>query len=845
MGRRFFKNYIKKNMRRIFRSLVIFSSLSFIFIIIAIAGVFGAYYYVQPSLPKAETIREIPLETPLKIYTRDGRLIDEIGERKRIIISYDELPQHLINAFIAAEDRRFFEHSGIDYQGIIRAAIKLISTGKISGGGSTLTQQLARDYFLNRRRIFTRKILEIFLAFNIEDEFSKEEIITLFVNKMFFGQRSYGVAAAAQVFFGKTISNLSIAEAATLAGVLPAPSNYNPVRSPTLAKIRRDYVLSRMLDLKYINRLEYDEAISTIMVSKLHGNATEVSAPYIAEMVRTAMIEKYGRNATRDGYTVTTTIDSKTQSAATYSLRRGLLEYTQRQGYRGPINSVNLSSQNVDLPFDKWPENIRLELENINDLAVLKAALVTNINFDNSVNIIFKSGERSLIPWQFIKWAKQFKEQGYSPPPKNANDVLSQGDMIYVMQTTTGGYALAEIPLANGGAITMDPFDGAIIALSGGFDYSINKVNHVLNKGRQPGSSFKPFIYSAALEQGANASTILLDAPVVMSSTDLEQDWRPSNYSGKFYGEQRLREALVRSMNLATVRLLMDKIGIEYAVNHIKKFGFSEEDLPKNGGLALGAGSASPLDMAQAYSVFANGGYKIEPYIIETIRDSENRVVYRNDTPIVCERCEINLSISEMNVDLIQIHNDEQLFVLQQMAEIADVYKPDAKTSPTLFENINLANRIMSKENAYLIQDMLKDVIRRGTGVRANRELRRRDLSGKTGTTNDYRDAWFAGFNNDLTSVVWVGNDNYDPLGSGEQGSRTALPIWIELMRVALKSSPQNITQMPNNMTTVRISKNTGCPADPDTKDEIIFEIFSNESLPNCDNDDESINIFD
>ena len=832
-------------MRKIFRAIFILSSLSLIFIIVFSAGIFGAYFYVKPSLPQADTIRVIPLETPLKIYTRDGKLIDEIGERKRIIVDYKDMPNHVIDAFIAAEDRRFFEHPGVDYQGIIRAGIKLVSSGKISGGGSTLTQQLARDYFLNRRQLFTRKILEIFLALNIEEEFTKEEILTLFVNKMFFGQRAYGVAAAAQVFFGKNIEDISITEAATLAGVLPAPSNYNPVRSPTLAKIRRDYVLKGMLDLKLINQNEYSEAISIPMVSKLHGTASEIRAPYVAEMVRIAMIEKYGRNATRDGYKVTTTIDSSIQNAATYSLRRGLLEYTQRQGYRGPIQKIDLSTQNVSLPLERWSDEIRLSIEDLNDLASLKPALVTSVNFDNTVNIIFSSGLRDQLSWNSIKWAKKYNFQSYSPLPKSADEVLEVGDVVYVMLTSTGTYALAEIPIANGGVVALDPLDGAIAALSGGFDYSINKINHVTNKGRQPGSSFKPFIYSAALEQGSHASTILLDAPVVMSSLDLEQDWRPSNYSGKFYGEQRLREALVRSMNLATVRLLLDRVGINNAIDHIKLFGFNERDLPKNGGLALGAGSASPLDMAQAYSVFANGGYSITPYIIDSIRDVNDKVIYSNDNPIVCPFCEFNGKISfEKIKEEDFVVKEEDNLKLQQMADIIDIFKPDASVAPELFNDINLAERIISEDNAFLIKDMLQDVIRRGTGVRANRELRRRDIAGKTGTTNDYRDAWFAGFNDNLTSVVWVGNDNNDPLGSGEQGSRTALPIWIELMRSALRNVPEQPKSMPNSMVTVRISKESGCPASPDDDGDVMFEIFSKNGLPTCENEGESIDIF-
>ena len=836
---------IKKNIAsRLIYWLSLLSGLGLVFSVILTAGILAAYFYVKPGLPPAETIREIPLETPLKIYSRDGRLIDEIGERKRIIVDYEDLPNHVIYAFIAAEDRRFFDHPGIDYQGTLRAALNIITTGKISGGGSTLTQQLARDYFLNRKRLFTRKILEAFLAYNIEQEFSKKEIITLFVNKMFFGQRAYGVAAAAQVFFGKNIKDLDIAEAATLAGVLPAPSNYNPVRSPSLAEIRRNYVLSRMRELNFIDEQNFQQAIIVPVLSKLHGTASELSAPYVAEMVRIAMIEKYGKDATRDGYKVTTTIDSNLQQAATYSLRRGLLEYTQRQGYQGPIAKINIESLNTSLPFEKWPEQIRLAIEELDDLAVLRPALVINLNFDNSANIIFSSGQRSELAWNSIKWAKPYGDIGSSTLPKIVDDVLAPGDIIYVMLTTTGDFALAEIPQANAAVVSIDPFDGAISSLSGGFDYNINKINHALNKGRQPGSSFKPFIYSAALKEGNTAATILLDAPVVMSSVELEEDWRPSNYSGRFYGEQRLREALVKSMNLATVRLLLEKIGISNAIKHIKPFGFGDNNLPNNGGLALGAGSASPLDMAQAYAVFANGGYSITPYIIGSIRNADDQIIYNNSNPIVCTHCEKNISNENISNNLTLNQSEEYGLELENMVDIIDIYKPDANFSPELFSDINLAPRIISKQNAFLMQDMLREVIRRGTGVRANRELRRRDLSGKTGTTNDYRDAWFAGFNNDISAVVWVGNDNNEPLGNGEQGSRTALPIWIELIRDALKNTPLSSMPMPDQMVTVRISKLTGCPANSDETDDIMFEIFHKDNVPNCDEVTSSNDIF-
>ncbi len=867
--------------RRRWRWLIPVVGLSFCGTMAVTATVIGAYYYVEPGLPEAETIRDIPLQIPLRIFSRDGRLIDEVGERRRVLVNYDEIPPHVVNAFIAAEDRRFWEHPGIDYQGIVRAAVRLAASGQISGGGSTLTQQLARDYFLTREQVFTRKIREAFLAYKIEQEFSKEEIFALFVNKMFFGQRAYGVAAAAQVYFGKELNDINVAEAATLAGVLPAPSQYNPVRSPANASVRRSYVLDRMQDLDFIDRTEFDAAMDFPLLSKLHGTANELSAPHVAEMVRREMERRYGEDEYDSaGFSVVTTVDSHIQNGANYAVRNGLLEFARRRGYRGPIAQLEFDldlAELHDTEYEAWPEAVRVSLENYGNPGGLQVALVTLVNENNTVDIVLQSGERSLLPWHTISWAKPFIDRETSgPAPETAAEILAPGDIVYVMPITIGGYALAQLPEAQSAIVSLDPNDGAITSLVGGFDFSISKFNRATQAARQPGSSFKPFVYSAALEQGNTAATIIMDSHVVVSSSELEGDWRPENYSNRVYGEQRMREALVRSMNLASVRLLLEKTGIGNAVRHLAPFGFGASTLIRNGSLALGGGSASPLDMVQAYAAFANGGYGVKPYVIDKIVGADGQVLYRADPLVVCRRCEPEeqeeylrpaaepLSdpvgaaaiVSEIANSIEYLPDGDEPgysleldnrypITLEQMAEVGESYQPDATVIPELFEDVSLAPRIITEQNAYLIQDMMRDVVRRGTGVRAWRELRRRDLSGKTGTSNDRRDAWFAGFNRNMSSIAWVGYDNYDSLGPGEEGSRTALPIWIEFARIALRGVRERQMPIPDGIVTVRISKSSGCPADSRTpSSDVMFESFRIGHVPECELTDALPDIF-
>ena len=800
------------------------------------ASIIGAYYFVQPGLPAAETIRHIPLQVPLRIFSRDGHLISEIGKRRRIPITFDEVPEHVVNAFVAAEDRRFFVHPGVDYRGILRGIVQYLIRGEAASGGSTLTQQLARDYFLSRERKLTRKLREAFLAYKIEQEFSKQQIMALFLNKMFFGQRAYGVAAASRVFFNKTLSDLNVAEAATLAGILPAPSRYNPVFSAANAEIRRSYVLGRMHDLDYIDASAYAEAMMFPMESKMYGAAIELNAPYVAEMVRSEMLKRYGEDAYSAGYSVVTSLDSRLQRAANYALRNGLLEFTRRRGFRGPLTTVELTANTLALPCDEWPLDVREPLQQYAP-GGLSVVLVTATAEDNSATIRFRGGGEVTLPWAGISWAKPFIDrENTGPDPETVTEVLGVGDIIYVMPTANDSWALAQLPEAQGAVVSVDPDDGAIGALIGGFDFTISKFNRARQAYRQPGSSFKPFIYSAALEHGNTLATVILDAPVVISSAELEAVWRPLNYSGRFYGPTRMREALVRSRNLVSVRLLLFETGVGNAVRHIAKFGFGDAALPRNGSLALGGGQASPLDMAQGYATLANGGHQVQPYVIDAIFGPDGNTLYRAEPAIVCARCVADAPVAGFDDDLIEAMS------LEEMAVVIETYMPDATISPQLYEGINIAPQAITLQNTFLVQDMMRDVVRRGTGRRAL-VLGRKDLSGKTGTSNDRRDAWFGGFNADLATIVWVGYDDDLPLGPGEEGSRTALPIWIEFMRIALAGVPEHQMPMPEGIVSVLIDRDTGCPARAG-QDNTTFEVFREGHVPVCEQLEESTDPF-
>jgi penicillin-binding protein 1A len=809
------------------------------------AGGIAAYYYLQPALPSVAEMREIPLQIPLRIYSRDGRLMQQVGEQRRTPVAFDDIPDIVVQAFLAAEDDRFFEHPGFDYQGILRAAVKLVRTGARAQGGSTITQQLARNYFLSRDRTFIRKAKELILAMQIEKSFTKQEILELYLNRIFLGQRSYGVAAAAQVYFGKTLNELSVAEAATIAGLPAAPSRLNPVRNPELASNRRSYVLRRMQELNFINSEAYSAALDTPMESRLHAPGVELDAPHVAEMARSEMVRRFGTAAYTSGYQVVTTIDSKQQRAANRALRTALLQYDRRHGFRGAVASNDLQ---VLLAGDDNPDlRLQEKLQSYPRFEDLRAAIVLAVSKEQqgSTEFFLHNIGRLVLPWERVRWKRHINDDVISGDPVSTDEMLDPGDIVYLLKTAQG-WQLAQLPEVQGAFIALDPFDGATTAMVGGFDYSINKFNRAEQSSRQPGSSFKPFVYSAALENGFTAASIINDAPIVVNNSGQEEAWRPENHSNKFYGPTRLREGLVRSMNLVSLRVLQ-RTGISNALAHLRPFGFPRSATPRDLSLALGSGGASPMQMAQGYAVLANGGMRVNKYIIERILDAQGNVLYQAEPATVCRPCaprwfdgrEQQLAdptlpepVSETPAEEADPAWESELPVytsIEEMAAAGD-WRPDFNETPLFWEHRNQAKRVLSEQNAYIVYDMMRDVIRRGTGRRA-RELGRTDIAGKTGTSNDRIDAWFSGFNADLVGIAWVGFDaNSRSLGAGEEGSRTALPIWKDFMAVALDGTPNAPLAPPEGLVTVKISPRTGLAAR--SGEASIFEIFREGNEP-------------
>jgi penicillin-binding protein 1A len=763
---------------------------------------------LKPALPDVDSLRDVQLQVPLRVYTRDGKLLAAIGEQRRIPVRYEQLPKKLIQAFLATEDDRFFRHHGVDWQGILRAAVANLKAGGIRQGASTITMQVARDMFLTPRRDMKRKMSEIYISLLMESEFTKEEIFSLYVNKIFLGQRAYGVGAAAEVYFGKTLDQLSVAEMATLAGIPTAPSVVNPVASPEAAKVRRAHVLGRMLELSYITQSEFDEAKSSPMESRLHGSSIEADAPYVAEMVRNEMQAKYGDGVYTAGYKVFTTIDSRLEAAAIVALRTGLLEYDHRHGYRGATAKVDLSKLTTSKDFDG-------QLEEFPVIGGLKPAIVQKVEAKSAKIYVRDLGEVTL-PWEKLSWARrELPDEKVDRAPTQASDILARGDVIYTVGRTAQSLLFVQVPEAQSALVSVDPKDGAVVALVGGFDYFQSKFNRVTQARRQPGSGFKPFVYAAAFDKGYTPASIVLDAPIVVDEAGMEQAWRPHEDSNKFYGPIRLREALVYSRNLVSVRL-MRAIGGEYTWSYVTRFGFDKSQLPNDLTLALGTAELSPLQMAIGYSTFANGGYKVSSYYIDRVEDASGKVLQQSAPALACFQC-------DRATDPPPAKSGPATARATQLDEAPH----DGKT---MIPVKNLAPQIIRPQVAYQLADMMKDVIRRGTGVRA-RSLNRDDIAGKTGTTNDHHDAWFNGFNGDLVTTVWTGFDQDRSLGDGEEGARVSVPTWTYFMHEALAGAPKHWVPVPDGIVAARISRETGLLASSDNPNSIV-EYFIEGNLP-------------
>ncbi|MDH3977171.1 MAG: penicillin-binding protein 1A [Gammaproteobacteria bacterium] len=823
------------------RILTIVAALAASATVLLLSVIAGAYYYLEPALPSADTLRDIELQTPLRIYSRDGRLMAQIGEKRRTPVAYEDIPDHVVQAFLAAEDDRFFEHPGFDYQGITRAAINLLATGSRSQGGSTITQQLARVYFLTRERSFVRKAKELILAVQIENEFSKQEILALYLNKIFLGQRAYGVGAAAEVYFGKSLRDVNIAEAATIAGLPKAPSTLNPVSSAVRATERRAYVLRRMLELNFIDRDVYEDALALPMQSYLHGPKVELNAPYVTEMVRSEMVNRFGLGAYTEGYKVTTTIDSRLQSAAHNALRNGLLQYDRRHGFRGPVtrnifaDSADSGGTDID-PVSLDDEQLQQLLTPYRRYKDLHNAVVLNTLEDNSAEVYIQNIGRARLSWEQIKWRPYIDDNRVGGQQKLVTEMIESGDLILLLKTAENDWQLIQKPQVQAAFVALDPHDSAIIALVGGFDFFASKYNRAIQTKRQPGSSFKPFIYSAALEKGFTTATLINDAPVVFDDENLETAWRPENYSRRFNGPTRMREALVKSLNLVSVRILRGA-GLQHSINHIKAFGLPDSALPPNLSLALGSGGASPAEVAGGYSVFANGGFRTRRYLIERVIDTNGVTKLEALPTFVCQTCnalplEITAGADIAAESVAPVDSEVPEYPgIEVMQQHGLEWRPEPADAPQFFLATETPpERAISAENAYLIYDMMRDVIQRGTGRRA-RELGRSDIAGKTGTSNDRRDAWFSGYNGDIVATAWVGFDQDRSLGAGEEGGRTALPIWKAFMKDALADTEDATIPRPAGITAVRIVPETGLVA-PAGYSGAIFELFRTDNIP-------------
>ncbi|WP_371929090.1 penicillin-binding protein 1A [Pseudomonas sp. LD120] len=760
----------------------------------------GAFLYLSPGLPSVEALRSIQLQIPLRVYSSDGKLIAEFGEMRRNPIRFAEIPPNFINALLSAEDDNFANHYGVDPSSLMRAATQLIKSGHIQSGGSTITMQVAKNFFLSSERSFSRKATEILLALQIERQLTKDEILELYVNKIYLGNRAYGIEAAAQVYYGKSIRDVSLAQMAMIAGLPKAPSRFNPLANPARSKERRDWILGRMYKLGKITEAAYTEAINEPLNASYHVPTPEVSAPYIAEMARAEMVGRYGSDAYTEGFRVTTTVPSDLQEMANTAVHEGLMTYDQRHGYRGPESRLQGKTQAA------WAS----ELTKQRTISGLEPAIVTQVEKEG-IQVLTRNGEEH-VAWSTMKWARPFlNTNSMGPTPRQPADVTQVGDLIRVQRQADNSLKFSQIPVAQGALVTLDPQNGAIRALVGGFAFEQSNYNRAMQAKRQPGSSFKPFVYSAALDNGYTAASLVNDAPIVFVDEYLDKVWRPKNDNNTFLGPIRMREALYKSRNLVSIRLLQS-MGVDHTIDYISKFGFNKQDLPRNLSLALGTATLTPMEIATGWSTFANGGYKISPYIIDKIESRNGDVLFAANPA----------SVPTGNSASSGIAAPEHAFTVNTVAG-------ENPTQPPV-QPPAVAERIIDGRTAYILNSMLEDVIKLGTGRRAL-ALGRSDLAGKTGTTNESKDAWFSGYNADYVTTVWTGFDQPESLGRREYGGTVALPIWMSFMGAALKDKPAHTLAEPEGILSLRVDPVSGRAATPSTPNAY-FELFKSEDSP-------------
>ena len=769
----------------------------FIVLCFLLMGLSSLNIYIDSKLPNEKKIKDIELQIPLKVFSSDAKLIGEFGEKRRTALKFNEIPKHYINAVLAAEDDSFFSHSGVSYKGLLRSFYRILVSGRIQGGGSTITMQVAGNYLTSRDVSLFRKVKDIFLAYRLEKVYSKEEIFEFYVNRIFFGNRAYGIAAASEVYYGKPLSELNLAQWAMIAALPKAPSSMNPLANPKRALVRRNWILERMLELEYIHEEQFSLAITSPLTANYYGLVSEVEAPYVAEEVRRYMIQEYGLKAYSEGLKVYTTIDSEFQNKATQALTKGLEEYDRRHGFRRPENIINLLPD-VFLSSSKSEKLNQIErslaqhstpssFDEISLEPVFKYLdqytenknrfLGVALKADDDLEILTKTGEILNILWkEEIKWMRPYiSENRRGTRPKSYSDILKVGDVVWLKKDNiTQSVSLTQIPDVQGALVTIDPNFGSILALVGGYDFFLSKFNRAEQASPLLGSNFKPFLYAAAFSDRFTPSSLINDAPIIFDDEALEEKWRPRNASGRFFGPTRLREGLLQSRNLVSVRLLRE-LGIEKVRSYSEKFGFDKQRLPADLSLSLGTASLNPLKNAAAYAVFASGGKKVEPYLISKIIDRSGQILFENEAK-----------------------------------------KPEQVIDPRI---------------AFLINDILKEAAQRGTARKLS-ELERRDFAGKTGTTNKAESTWFTGYNDNIVTSVWVGFDQPRSLGDREFGSSIALPIWLDYKKEIIERIPLSTTLPPKGISIIKIDKNSGELAKKESK-KVMFEYFLNNNSPN------------
>jgi penicillin-binding protein 1A len=828
---------------KLFKPALITISVTFV---VGIAILLGTYFYIKSDLPSVDVLKDVRLQTPMRIFTQDGKLISQYGVKRRIPLTLEQIPEQLKQAVIATEDSRFYDHPGIDPIGMMRALVNLVVTGEKGQGGSTLTMQMARDFFLTREKKYIRKIREIILAWHMEQLLSKQEILALYLNKVELGHRAFGFGAAAQVYYGKSLNELTLAQIATIAGLPQAPSALNPISRPERSVVRRRIVLLRMLDEEYINREQFDQAVSAPVTAKKYGAEIDLDAPYLADIIYSEMIELYGKDeAETGGYQIYATTSSDLQAAAQKAVRRNLHDYDERHGYHGAVKQLWSTDINNDQNgqiselegsalnnSDQWSEEQMLTyLQDVKTFESMHPAIVVKVN-EKDIIIFNQQGKYSIIDWDGLDWARPFiNDAKQGPVPKKASDILQAGALVLIRQREDDlHWQLAQYPQASGAFVALDPKNGAAQAVVGGYSFYQSQFNRATQAKRQVGSNIKPFIYSAALENGYTLASVINDAPITQWQSGSGNAWRPENSPAEYDGPIRMRVALTKSKNVVSVRLLR-AVGLANIAEYLTRFGFDKDDIPLDETLSLGSGSHTPLEVATAMTVFANGGFLVQPHFIQRIENEMGEILWVANPVHACDPCVAKAQPKPANVD----PDDIEALLAAEFGVAQQVDEPS--------KNMLSAPRVISAENAFLVAEMMRSAVQinggwdnKGTGWRAALLMNRRsDIAGKTGTTNDVRDTWFSGFTPDLVATAWVGfDDNNRRLGrttrnqnlvnknpqkfnyignaliGSESGGHAAQPAWIRFMQYALAGKPEHLLPMPTDLLTVRIDKGTG-----------------------------------